>query len=346
VRFSRLSVVLLLAFSWLTTTGSRGQHAIQVPGSSEPHWPPGQRSILDISGVFVDPVPNAPFSATVDIVSEQDFPAGNVHALRTTERIARDSQGRTYSEEGRQVPASTTGQPPIDTILIYDRVAGLELLVNPYALGAKQRAVPPPAAAPGNVPAETNAKAGGPITSEDLGTKIYENLVLKGVRQSRPSGVVDEYWYSPELSIYVIRTHQEPKLKETVTVTHIDRSDPDPSKFTIPKGYTVIYGPGGGVTAPQLTHSVDPQFSDEARRAKFGGIFVVALIVDTQGMPQDVHVVKSVGKGLDEKGVEAVGKGLDEKAVEAVKQYRFKPAMYEGHPVQVEINVEVNFRTF
>jgi TonB family protein len=44
--------------------------------------------------------------------------------------------------------------------------------------------------------------------------------------------------------------------------------------------------------------------------------------------------------------VRPLGKGLDEKAIEAVRQYRFKPAMYEGHPVSVEVNIEVNFKIF
>jgi TonB family protein len=185
------------------------------------------------------------------------------------------------------------------------------------------------------VPVEAKTKAAARITSEDLGTKTDENLLLKGVRQSRPAGIIDEFWYSPDLSIYVIRIHQEPKLKETVTVSHIDRNEPDPSRFTIPKGYAVIYSPGGGVAAPRLTHSVNAEFSDEARRAKFGGICMVKLIVDIQGMPQDVHVV-----------TRPLGKGLDEKAVEAVKQYRFSPGTYEGHPVPVETSVLVNFRVW
>jgi periplasmic protein TonB len=36
--------------------------------------------------------------------------------------------------------------------------------------------------------------------------------------------------------------------------------------------------------------------------------------------------------------------GLDEKAIEAVRQWRFQPAMKDGQPVTVAINVEVSFR--
>jgi protein TonB len=91
---------------------------------------------------------------------------------------------------------------------------------------------------------------------------------------------------------------------------------------------------GGGVSAPQLIYSVEPEFSEEARKAKVAGNVLVNLWVDTSGMPSHVHVIRGVGMGLDEK------------AVEAVKQYKFKPAMENGKPVLVELNVEVNFQIF
>lgn len=91
---------------------------------------------------------------------------------------------------------------------------------------------------------------------------------------------------------------------------------------------------GSGVTPPKVIRAVDPEFSDEARRQKYQGVCVVSLIVDAQGNPQDIRVVR------------ALGMGLDEKAIEAVKQYKFKPAMKNGHPVPIEINIEVNFQLF
>jgi periplasmic protein TonB len=91
---------------------------------------------------------------------------------------------------------------------------------------------------------------------------------------------------------------------------------------------------GGGVSQPQLIYSVEPEFSEEARKAKVAGNVLVNLWVDTNGNPSHVHVIRGVGMGLDEK------------AVEAVKQYRFKPAMENGKPVLVELNVEVNFQIF
>jgi periplasmic protein TonB len=91
---------------------------------------------------------------------------------------------------------------------------------------------------------------------------------------------------------------------------------------------------GGGVSAPVLVREVEPEFSEEARKAKTAGNVLVNLWVDEQGNPQHVRVLRGVGMGLDEK------------AVAAVKQYKFKPAMEGGKPVTVELNIEVNFQIF
>ncbi|MFT4112504.1 energy transducer TonB [Silvibacterium sp.] len=93
-----------------------------------------------------------------------------------------------------------------------------------------------------------------------------------------------------------------------------------------------VMGPGPGVIAPQLYHSVEPEFSDEARREKAQGICVVDVIVDANGMPTHITIEQPLGYGLEEK------------AIEAVEQYRWKPAMYHGHPVAVRVRVLVNFR--
>jgi periplasmic protein TonB len=96
-----------------------------------------------------------------------------------------------------------------------------------------------------------------------------------------------------------------------------------------------VYVPGrGGVTAPAPIVAPEAEFSDEARRAKYQGICLVALIVDAHGLPQNVHVVRRLGMGLDEK------------ALEAIRKYRFKPATKDGKPVAVGITVEVDFRLF
>jgi len=88
---------------------------------------------------------------------------------------------------------------------------------------------------------------------------------------------------------------------------------------------------GGGVSAPQLVHSVDPDFTDDARRANYQGTVSIELIVDSSGNPQDIRIVRHLGMGLDQK------------AIDAVRQYKFRPAMYQGHPVSVQMVINVDF---
>ena len=88
-----------------------------------------------------------------------------------------------------------------------------------------------------------------------------------------------------------------------------------------------VYKVGGDVSAPVLIHSVEPESSEKA------GEVLVNLWVDVHGNPSHVHVIHGAGMGLDEK------------AIEAVHQYKFKPAMKNGKPVMVELNVVVKFQT-
>jgi TonB family protein len=96
-----------------------------------------------------------------------------------------------------------------------------------------------------------------------------------------------------------------------------------------------LYQVGGRISSPEVVHSVEAEFSDEARRAKYQGVCLISLIVDAQGNPQDIRVAR------------ALGMGLDEKAIEAIRQYKFKPAMKDGKTaVPVMIQIEVDFRLY
>lgn len=95
-----------------------------------------------------------------------------------------------------------------------------------------------------------------------------------------------------------------------------------------------VFRVGGGVSAPRAIYSPDPEYSEEARKAKYQGVCVLWLVVGADGRPQQVRVTRSLGLGLDEK------------AIEAVKTWKFEPAQKDGHPVSVQINVEVSFRLY
>ena len=95
-----------------------------------------------------------------------------------------------------------------------------------------------------------------------------------------------------------------------------------------------VFRIGGGVSAPRPLFTPDPEYSEEARKAKYQGTCVLWLIVGADGRPRDIRVSR------------ALGMGLDEKAIQAVRQWKFEPAMKEGRAVAVQLNVEVSFRLY
>jgi periplasmic protein TonB len=93
-----------------------------------------------------------------------------------------------------------------------------------------------------------------------------------------------------------------------------------------------VYRVGGGVTAPAVLYKIDPEYSEEARKAKYQGVVVLYVEVDPSGRAVNPRVVRSLGLGLDEK------------AIEAVRKWKFRPGYKDGHPVTVAATIEVNFR--
>ncbi len=90
--------------------------------------------------------------------------------------------------------------------------------------------------------------------------------------------------------------------------------------------------PGHEITQPRLVYEVDPEFSEEARKAKYQGVVVLAIEIGVDGKPDNVRVIHGLGLGLDER------------AIAAVLQWRFRPGMQDGKPVATAATVQVNFR--
>jgi TonB family protein len=89
---------------------------------------------------------------------------------------------------------------------------------------------------------------------------------------------------------------------------------------------------GGGVSAPVPIVKPEPEYSAEARAAKWQGAVLLQVVIDENGVPQDIKIVRPLGMGLDQK------------AIEAVQKWRFKPGLKDGQPVPVSANMEINFR--
>lgn len=94
------------------------------------------------------------------------------------------------------------------------------------------------------------------------------------------------------------------------------------------------YRVGRGVKAPKVISSPDPSYPAAAKQDKRQGTVVLALIVDKLGKASTLVVTRPLGYGFDEK------------AIDAVRAWTFNPATFQGRPVPVGINIEINFRLY
>jgi hypothetical protein len=93
---------------------------------------------------------------------------------------------------------------------------------------------------------------GPQVTETSLGQQTIDNTILVGTLKQRtvpapasstgePVTITDEYWYSPDLFVYLIVKHNDPRTGEQiVVVTHIDRTEPPAARFVVPEGYKVV----------------------------------------------------------------------------------------------------------
>jgi protein TonB len=115
------------------------------------------------------------------------------------------------------------------------------------------------------------------------------------------------------------------------TATHAsapDQSGPDAQG---------IYKVGGDVRMPIATYTVEADFSAAQKKTKkraYSGSIVIGLVVDVNGVPQQVHIVQGLGPDFDAA------------ALAAVRQYRFKPAMKGDAPVPVYTTVGIDYQFF
>ncbi len=92
------------------------------------------------------------------------------------------------------------------------------------------------------------------------------------------------------------------------------------------------YRPGSGIEPPRVLREVKPDYTEEARRKGLVGDVVLEIVVRHDGSVGDIKILQGLGSGLDER------------AVQAVRQWRFDPATRRGTPVDVVVEVAVEFK--
>ena len=236
-----------------------------------------------IPGVFVTPIPNAPFAADVEVISHQMLPDGTENVRTTTiNHIARDSSGRIYNERRALVPILVKGAPRLLSAHIFNPADRMSIFYDPATRVARETILPPfvaarqmptrppvpsinnpwAALAPGNALAQalpgrsTNPAATVPAQPQlkeiDLGEQTIDGTNLHGTEKQltiaadfsgtgKPLIITTEYWYSPDLYVYLIVKHNDPRTGEQiVAVTHIDRAEPPATQFRVPDIYKVV----------------------------------------------------------------------------------------------------------
>ena len=115
------------------------------------------------------------------------------------------------------------------------------------------------------------------------------------------------------------------------SITQIDVEFKLPPRDPGVHEFTIIEKKGLGLEPPTVISRVEPQYSPEAREKRYQGTVRLQITVNKDGTVTVNRVVTELGLGLDEK------------AVEALQQWKFRPAMRNGEPVSVTLNVEVHF---
>ncbi len=223
--------------------------------------PPGDRGFGPGFGRGMGPhlgkvVKGAPYSADVSSTRVETLADGNKIQQTMTGKIARDSEGRTYTiETSTGGPLGQTG--PATRISIFDPVAGYAYELNPTTKTATRRAVHVPSLT-GVTPSPHERKGPGPeAVKADLGTSTINGVLAQGSKTTRtiPAGAIGnaspivsttETWYSPDLQTVISSTHSDPRAGQmTYALTNIERSEPNAALFQVPAGYTVTDAPKG-----------------------------------------------------------------------------------------------------
>jgi hypothetical protein len=247
-----LALGLFLSFSHLASA--------QLPTPSVDSVETKLQSVTILGNRFQPDVIGAPFSAIEESLYSRKQSDGSYEDRSSiTTHFYRDNQGRTRAERYVTSYLPGAGKPWLRSIFIADPVAGLLHRLDPenrkatrapwhaYSRGLNEREI-----AAANVAFVGELEPH--VTTELLGPNTIEGLTAEGTRQTltvpaearddhRLYAVVLETWICPELQVAVLSTRNTPQGRRTTRLTRIDRSEPDPTLFSVPSNYTIEDAP-------------------------------------------------------------------------------------------------------
>lgn len=174
-------------------------------------------------------------------------------------------------------------------------------------------------------------------------TGTFENLQVLGGDNELGASALDavrQWRYTPSMmdgkavlqNVFITVQSEKGKVESSIETDTLPTQPPG-IEAQISTGTLLRVDPRR-MKAPRAVYSPDPQYSEEARRAKYQGDMVLGLILGADGKPEDVWVVKKLGLGLDQN------------ALATVRQWKFEPAMDDGKGMRVLLDVDVTFRIY
>lgn len=236
-----------------------------------PDRPGGARFLGAQAGAPGRVVRNAPYSADVVTEITQTLMDGNrIHQVSGS-RVYRDGEGRTRTEQslsGLSAIAPNSNLPKV--IFLQDPVAGTSYALDTTRKTATRSAWP----RTGRGPAAKSMAAAGAgwadshsggqgVKKESLGRQTMEGVPADGARTTttipagqvgndQPMVIVTERWYSPDLQVYLLTRHTDPRAGETVTrLTNLTRGEPARSLFEVPADFKVTEENRSGRPGPR-----------------------------------------------------------------------------------------------
>jgi hypothetical protein len=104
------------------------------------------------------------------------------------------------------------------------------------------------------------------------------------------------------------------------------------------------YHVGDGVSPPTVLYAPEPKTTEEARQKHIRGTVLILAVVAEDGTTKDVHVVRSIGEDLGPQDKTLAGP-LNGNAIKCVQQSRYRPALFKGKPVAVQVQIRVNYKS-
>ena len=216
--------------------------------AQEPERGPDASASTRVPGISLLALPGKPFSGIDNIEWTRTLEDGSTITTHTTAQLARDSQGRMYRENHHFVPLgkkSPTYQihiyDPINLSQTYCSTSTFQCVITDYR----------PVTFFETMPAGSFDNGNRVLARESLGSQVIEGVYTNGTRETvtvnpgvlgneMPLITTREFWYSDELETNLAVTRIDPREgKQVIWISNISVSEPDPSLFKIPAGYSV-----------------------------------------------------------------------------------------------------------